>query len=1125
MNLDLATGEIAEVVTTTATESQAVVNTENAALGTTVTQRQILDLPLNGRNPLLLAGLQAGINTSGSNRGATVNGTRGTFSNLTWDGININDNFVRTDSFFGIASPNVESISEFTIVTQNGGPGDGLGVAQVKLVTPRGTTDLHGSVFEYHRNDALDANTFFNNATRLPKEKLIRNQFGFNLGGPIKFPKKVFGPLGFDSNKLFFYTFYEGTIERTQASLTRTVLTAPARDGNFSYRATTTNTDPAKGPVNGQLMTVNLRSLGLSTGQRSVDPKTQSLIGLTPLPNDPTLGDTRNTQGFRFNSPSGSDSHLWGFRTDFDLSERHRFEASYSRFISDFPNDTFNNIGEPFPGLPGAGQSSTRPRGAFAWNWSVNQSLHNEFRSGFNTYKADFVTNEQFADGFRLTLPTIITNPVQNFLPQGRNVGNYEFIDNANWVKESHQFRFGGNLRLVRVDPFNDGGVLPTFTLGFNTVNNRNPLSSGLFPGGIASTDFSNASNLLAFLTGAVTSGTQTFNVTSRDSKFVDGAGENRDIDYYTIGIYGGDTWRIRQNLTLNLGLRWEYVAPPTESNGLGLLPRGGLEALRDPNAVLDFAGSGGIPFHNKDLNNFGPSVSLAWDPFKSGKTSIRAGYALSYVLDNNVTTVQNAAVGSNAGLSSTVTLTGLGNTVSGGGIIPINPPDFKVPRTIADNLAITQTPTLFTIDPNLQTPYVQQWNLSIEREILPDTVAEVRYVGNRGAKLTRGIDLNQVTIFENGFAQDFLRAQQNLALARAARATNTSIPLSGDFNPAVAGSQQLSVFPKLGFRGLLADSTVVNHLDQGQVGELASVYVSNRNSFLRPGVNGATLSPGFFLPANPNAFVADFVGNGSFSTYHGLQAEVRRRLRGGLYFQANYTFSKAFSDFEGSQANFSGFLDLRTGVAVEKSRISDDINHVFKTNWVYDLPFGRGKKFLNTGGAVGKIFGGWSLNSILRWQSGEPISSVSARGTLNRNGRSGKNTVTTTLSVNEIQKLTGFFKDAQGRPLVFDPSFIDPATGRANSQFFQNPSVGTLGFLQLAPASGPSRFDFDFGLIKRTHITESANIEFRAEAFNVLNHTNFNAGQTQNINSTTFGRITEAFAPRILQFALRFSF
>lgn len=172
----------------------------------------------------------------------------------------------------------------------------------------------------------------------------------------------------------------------------------------------------------------------------------------------------------------------------------------------------------------------------------------------------------------------------------------------------------------------------------------------------------------------------------------------------------------------------------------------------------------------------------------------------------------------------------------------------------------------------------------------------------------------------------------------------------------------------------------------------------------------------------------------------------------------------------------------------------------------------------------AGKIVGGWSLNPIIRWQTGEPISIVSARGTLNRAGRSPKNTVNSTLAVSDLQGKTGLFRDAQGRIIMFDPSLIG-SDGRANTQIFSNPASGTLGTLQLAPVSGPGRFDFDLGLIKRTGITERVNFEFRFEAFNILNHTNFDIGQVQNINNNTFGRVTATFAPRILQFAGKINF
>ncbi|HZF37440.1 MAG TPA: carboxypeptidase-like regulatory domain-containing protein, partial [Blastocatellia bacterium] len=241
VNISLEIGQVAEVVTTTASQDQAVVNTENATLQTTVLERQINDLPLNGRNPVNLANLQAGVATNGDMRTASINGLRGTFSNLTWDGVNINDNFIRTDSLFAAAAPSVASVAEFTLTTQNGGPDDGLGVAQLKLVTPRGSKEYHGELFEFHRNDALDANSFFNNANGQPKEKLIQNQFGFKLGGPVKFPKKLLGPLSFDTEKLFFFAYYEGTRVAESSALLRTVLTSPMRQGLYTYRRADNN--------------------------------------------------------------------------------------------------------------------------------------------------------------------------------------------------------------------------------------------------------------------------------------------------------------------------------------------------------------------------------------------------------------------------------------------------------------------------------------------------------------------------------------------------------------------------------------------------------------------------------------------------------------------------------------------------------------------------------------------------------------------------------------------------------------------------------------------------------------------------------------------------------------------
>ena len=689
-------------------------------------------------------------------------------------------------------------------------------------------------------------------------------------------------------------------------------------------------------------------------------------------------------------------------------------------------------------------------------------------------------------------------------------------MDNASKVMGNHLIRFGVQARHVRILNFNDGGIVPLFTVGFNSTTNTMPVANntGNFPGGISSTEYTTATNLLGLLTGAVNTGAQTFNVKDRTSGFSRGVGSIRHLDYNTLALYGGDTWRFRSNLSLNFGLRWEYIAPLTERDGLGLMPKDtSLAALGDPNVILDFAGKGtGREFTAKDMNNFAPNVSFAWDPFKDGKTSLRGGFAISYAIDNNATVLNNSSVGGNAGLQSTLTNSALTGTVSGGGIVTLATPVFKVPRTLLDQLTLSQNPTLFTTQFHLPTPYAAQWNLGIEREVWKDTGLSVGYVGNRGVKLTRGLDTNQTIIFQNGFFADFLRAQANLALTG---------------NPActTAGCQTLTVFPKIGLGGNLGNATIRTLISQGQVGELASTYAQSRNTFLTIGVNGATVDTGFFLPVNKNAFVTDYVGSSGWSNYHGLQAEIRKRLTGGWYYQINYTWSKAFTNAEQAQAEFAPYLDNTIGDPLEKKRNNQDVQHVLKANAVYEIPFGPGKRFLNASGVSGKVLGGWQLSAIYQRRTGRPITIVSGRGTVNRSGRSGNNTANTTLTISELQGLTGLFHNpTTGLPILFDPKLIG-TDGRASTTYFSHPLAGQFGRLSLTPVDGPGYYNLDMALIKRTKIKESMNLELRFEAFNVTNHTNFSVPNNLDINSTSFGKITSTFDPRILQLAAKFNF
>jgi hypothetical protein len=317
----------------------------------------------------------------------------------------------------------------------------------------------------------------------------------------------------------------------------------------------------------------------------------------------------------------------------------------------------------------------------------------------------------------------------------------------------------------------------------------------------------------------------------------------------------------------------------------------------------------------------------------------------------------------------------------------------------------------------------------------------------------------------------------------------------------------------------------VRTNIQTGQIGSLAEFYLNNR----------ATGAHAAFLP-NPGIGQTGLVTDDVFTDYHSFQGEVRRRFRGGVFGQLNYTFSKVLTNSTGTaNSGFEPALD-NNRPELEKRRADFDRTHILNANVVYDLPFGPGKRFLAGSSPVEKLVEGWTLSTILHWQSGAPFSILSARGTFNRGGRSATNPADSPLTREEISSLFGIRKLPDGRIFYIDPSVVD-SSGRAvgndtlnnaagfAGQVFFNPVAGTLGSLQRLQFDGPAQFAFDVSVLKRTRIRESLNLEFRAEFFNVLNKASFSIGDT-NVNNAQFGRITATSQPpRVIQLALRVNF
>ncbi len=1138
----LEVGQTSEVVTVAA--GTDLVNTSNPEISSTVIRRQIVDLPLNGRNPIELVRLQAGVQGLPTRTTTAINGGRPTWTQLTQDGVNIQDNFIRTNSLDFVPNrPTSDTIGEFTITTNTQGADAAGGSSQVKLTTPGGTNEFHGTLYEFNRNSALGANSWFNNATidrltgkTVARPFLNRNQFGGNIGGPIWLRKKYFGPLGWEESKdkLFFFFSYEGFRQRTQATQNNVI---PAFNdvlsGNFRYirPGDTTNT----------VQTINVLAGNTATGRPALalDPTVQRLLlsrfPSASLANNFDVGNSTatarlNTAGFRFLQSDVNDRNQYQMRFDVQATNNHRFEFVHQRFKDTDDRTDLDGINR----RPKVFTESDVKFTVGAWRWVATPKLNNELRFGANLAPVAFNSSEDFIG---VLYPTALglTNREVQFQPQGRDTRTFNLTDNASYITGNHSIQFGGSMQRVLVRPYNFAGRFPSVAFGFSpSAPAALQLTQADFPGGnISPADIAAANALRTFLGGIISSVSQTFQVQDKTSGYVAGIPNVRNFTLDNWALYAQDNWRIKSNFTLRYGLKWEYFSPLKEDDNLQLLPVKGnrtpKDALLDPNGTVDFVKGG---FYNRDLNNFAPTVGFAWDVFKDGRTSVRGGYSLAFINEETIRVAQNASDG-NAGLQSTANLINLFSTVNAG-VPVVSPTAFRVPRTYLDQLALGPTNVAFGIDPNLKQPYVHQISLSIEREIGLDMAVEARYVSTLGRDIWRGLDFNQNNAGINqAFLADFLRARSNgfLALNTAPSTPGCTTATCGVFNPAfngnIPGSQQLSVIPTFG-GGSLANANVRTLLQTGQVAGLADFYITNRIA----GSNAA------FLP-NPNIYASNLVVNGATTDYHALQLETRRRFKNGVFGQVNYTFSKVLANSAGTtQARFEPFLD-NARPELEKTRADFDITHIINGSMIFELPFGKGRKFWGGAGSIAdRVVGGWQVSSIVHYQSGAPISILSGRGTFNRGGRSGSNPAVSSLTKDQVRDLFGIRKLPDGRVFYIDPKVTDPTnnnrgvgvdnignTAAFSGQVFFHPSAGQLGSIQRLQFDGPSQASWDFGVIKRVRIKENSNAEFRADFFNFLNSPLFFVGD-QNIDSTVFGRITGLNVnPRVVQLALKLNF
>ena len=796
-----------------------------------------------------------------------------------------------------------------------------------------------------------------------------------------------------------------------------------------------------------------------------------------------------------------------------------------------------------------------------------------------------------------LIAQSLVTSPEGSFRTQGRKTLYRNIQDNAVYTWGNHSFRFGGQIDFQNVESLNFGGITPTYSIS----STANPATPGLTAAQICgsnncinTTDLARANNLRYTLAGIVGSGSRTANLVSATDGYSFGPSTFL-LDYKIYSGYVSDQWRVRPNLTLNLGLRYEYYTPLNNPQSRYLEP-----VFPDPDDIFSVARNGGVlnfiggnagqegQFFRGDKNNIAPSVSVAYSPkFENGLFSaltgnefvVRGGFRINYINDEYLR-APDAFNQANSGLgaiSSTANNIRAAFTPRGpAGSEFVGLPSFSTapnfnrpPRTFAANNAINNNlGSVFGVDPNYQVPRVYEWNVGIQREIGFNNVLEVRYVGSYGNQMIRSLDVNQIDITNNGFLTDFRRAQSNLSIydaeftrrfneCRAGGGTtticNTTVvgaigARSAAFNATLQslGSQQLPVLSQIALGGNLGNATNIAFIEQSRVGSLAQNYIAL-------GQQG-----GIRFQPTSDIFALEILTNGGKYRYNALQAEVRRRFENGLYYQVNYTFQKILADVpDDTQLRQSPYQD-NNNPGLQYGRPDFDRTHTLNANIIYELPFGRGKRFLNNG-FLSAIFGGLQFSSIVNLSSGPPLGVIDPRSTAAITSRSGRQSALSSLSAKEIKQLTGRFETPNGIYFV-DPKVlfasvivnglrqrIDlyqplPAGAVASSlqvraaspvgttpfpeQVFFFNQAGQTGNLPRNFINGLPYINWDAGLSKNIRITERMRLQLRAEAFNVLNNQVPFFGADLNIDSTSFGRITQSYnSPRIMQFGARFDF
>ena len=1099
----------AAIQSVTVTSAPPLLTPDTAEVGASMSPKEFATLPIalddGGRQ------LQTFIFTSlpgatGDSFAGSINGGQLFSSEIMIDGISIGRYDLNGGSLNEF-TPSTDAIGEFKVqMSSYSAEYDNTGGGVQNFVMKSGTNEFHGTIYEYLQNEALNAAGFTNNAFGKAKPSHKDNDFGGAIGGPIK------------KDRTFFFFTYEGDRYRSfNLSGLTTLPTVPMKQGDFSawlgaqvgtdalgrpvysgeiYNPLTTRTvpaggvDPVTGLTNNSGSDATIRDPFPNNIIPSADFSTasSSLIGLFPNPQFSSL--IRNQPAFSGCCPVLNVNH-WSLKMDQVINSKQKISGSFN-YIR---RVRFNRNSRTFPPYPGYPLNPVKqqivggPMARFSHNWTINDHTINNFAMGYNRFFNDnnVTPNAQFAKD--LGIPGVdpaCFPPIRFRTGQLGSYGvgcenndpseSYIFTDTLAYLRGKHSFKFGAEFRRYRYNTFEPGSLGGTFTFG--------PDATAL-PGFTSST----GNPFASFILGAVESGGRSIYTTEPGYR----AG--------VLGMFVTDDWKVTRKLTLNLGLRYDIPLPKKEAfdRMSGLDPTVPNPAAGGIPGALVFLGNcagcnGRHSFQDMYWKEVAPRFGLAYQI--TDKLVFRGGYGISYsppILNNfgsqNIFGF-NGSVPLVRGTSPTgftldpVTYwsTLKGANIPSGAQIGVPPFAGVLPDrnpSLANGNSIDFLPRN-----SLAQPYVQNWNAGFQYMLPKETLLEVDYVGSKGTRLLQ-------SMFSNMFNQVPTRY---MALGDM---------LGDNLSDDLADPAKAAVLAQYGITGL--------------------PYPTFNNDFNPTVAQALRPFPQYDVVTN------NFPTMGS-STYHSLQVTARKRAAKGLNFIAAYTYSKTLTNSDTALYYPTGGFGVYNfgqdfyNRAAEKSLASFDYTHVLKLTWIYDLPFGPGQRFLGgTSGVLGKLVGGWTITAIQSYTSGDPLAITSELCTGLYSGPYGDgcgvrpNVIT---GVNATLPHSGL--DAQNGTSYLNPAaFADPAVSPDNGYAL---SFGTAPRL-LPSIRGPAHASEDFGILKKTNITESSDFEIRADFFNVFNRVGLGDPDTDT-DSGTFGLI---FGPqhggRVVQFSARINF